>query len=333
MARRSIPTARFEVCSDEASALDAVSGERCGFPVVVKADGLAAGKGVTVAPDREAAVAAVRGAMIEGRFGAAGTTLVIEECLTGPEVSCFVVCDGRRGLALPPAQDYKRAYDDDAGPNTGGMGAFAPSPLVGPDLAARIEREIIAPTIDGLRDEGCEYRGVLYAGLMLTDDGPKVIEFNVRFGDPEAQVILPMVKSGLARVLHAAASGELGDATWRVADDPHVGVVMASGGYPRFVQDRIADQRARRCGGPRRGSHLPCGDPHRRGGQHRDERWPRADRRGTWRALEGSGGARVRGRGTNRVRRELRTYGHRAESVRPGAGAEGTAWLNDGYRS
>ena len=232
MARRSIPTARFEVCNDEASALDAVSGERFGFPVVVKADGLAAGKGVTVAPDREAAVAAVRGAMIEGRFGAAGTTLVIEECLTGPEVSCFVVCDGRRGLALPPAQDYKRAYDDDAGPNTGGMGAFAPSPLVGPDLATRIEREIIAPTIDGLRDEGCEYRGVLYAGLMLTDDGPKVIEFNVRFGDPEAQVILPMVKSGLARVLHAAASGELGDARWRVADDPHVGVVMASGGYP-----------------------------------------------------------------------------------------------------
>lgn len=232
MARRSIPTARFEVCVDEASALDAVRGDRFGFPVVVKADGLAAGKGVTVAPDRPAAEAAVRAAMIDRRFGAAGATVVIEECLTGPEVSCFVICDGRRGLALPPAQDHKRAYDGDAGPNTGGMGAFAPSPLVGSDLAARIEREIIAPTIDGLREEGCEYRGVLYAGLMLTDDGPKVIEFNVRFGDPEAQVILPMVKSGLARVLRAAAAGDLGDATWQVEDSPHLGVVMASGGYP-----------------------------------------------------------------------------------------------------
>ncbi len=232
MARRGIPTARFEVCPDEASAFDAVRGDRFGFPVVVKADGLAAGKGVTVAPDRAAAEAAVRTAMVDRRFGPAGATVVIEECLTGPEVSCFVVCDGRRGLALPPAQDHKRAYDGDKGPNTGGMGAFAPSPLVGPDLAARIEREIVAPTIDGLREEGCEYRGVLYAGLMLTDGGPKVIEFNVRFGDPEAQVILPMVRSGLARVLRAAAAGDLGDAGWRLEDDPHVGVVMASGGYP-----------------------------------------------------------------------------------------------------
>ncbi|MXZ70451.1 MAG: phosphoribosylamine--glycine ligase [Acidobacteria bacterium] len=232
MERRGIPTARFDVCADETSALDAVRGDRFGFPVVVKADGLAAGKGVTVAPDRATAEAAVRAAMIDRRFGAAGTTLVIEECLTGPEVSCFVICDGRRGLTLPPAQDHKRAYDGDAGPNTGGMGALAPSPLVGPELASRIEQEIITPTIDGLREEGCEYRGVLYAGLMLTDDGPKVIEFNVRFGDPEAQVVLPMVKSGLARVLRAAAAGDLGDADWRLADSPHVGVVMASGGYP-----------------------------------------------------------------------------------------------------
>ena len=232
MARRNIPTARFEVCHDVEAALDAISGEHFGFPVVVKADGLAAGKGVTVAPDRAAAEAAVREAMVDRRFGAAGADVVIEECLRGPEVSYFVVSDGRRGLALPAAQDHKRAYDGDTGPNTGGMGAFAPSPLVGPELAARIEREIIAPTIAGLRDEGCEYRGVLYAGLMLTDDGPKVIEFNVRFGDPEAQVLLPMVRGGFVRVLQAAAAGDLGDATWRVADDPHVGVVMASGGYP-----------------------------------------------------------------------------------------------------
>ncbi len=232
MARRNIPTARFEVCRDVEAALEAVAGERFGFPVVVKADGLAAGKGVTVAPDRAAAEAAVREAMVDRRFGAAGASVVIEECLRGPEVSYFVVCDGRRGLALPAAQDHKRAYDGDTGPNTGGMGAFAPSPLVGPELAARIEREIVAPTIAGLRDEGCEYRGVLYAGLMLTDDGPKVIEFNVRFGDPEAQVLIPMVGEGFVRVLQAAAAGDLGDATWRVADDPHVGVVMASGGYP-----------------------------------------------------------------------------------------------------
>ena len=232
MARRNIPTARFRVCRAVAEAIEAVSGEHFGFPVVVKADGLAAGKGVTVAPDRAAAEAAVREAMVDGRFGAAGANVVIEECLRGPEVSYFVVCDGRRGLALPAAQDHKRAYDGDTGPNTGGMGAFAPSPLVGPELAVRIEREIIEPTIAGLRDEGCEYRGVLYAGLMLTEDGPKVIEFNVRFGDPEAQVLLPMVETGFVRVLQAAAAGDLGDATWRVADDPHVGVVMASGGYP-----------------------------------------------------------------------------------------------------
>ncbi len=232
MARHAIPTARFEVCTDDRQALDAVSGERFGFPVVVKADGLAAGKGVTVAPDRAVAEAAVREAMVVRRFGDAGATVVIEECLEGPEVSFFVVSDGRRCLALPAAQDHKRIFDGDAGPNTGGMGAFGPSPLFDSDLEARVMREIVAPVLDGLRGEGREYRGVLYVGLMLTADGPRVIEFNVRFGDPEAQVILPMVESGLAPVLLGAARGDLGEARWRVAPDPHVGVVMASGGYP-----------------------------------------------------------------------------------------------------
>ena len=232
MARHGVPTARFEVCTDERQALAAVRGERFGFPVVVKADGLAAGKGVTVAGNRDAAEAAVREAMVARRFGDAGATLVIEECLTGSEVSCFVVSDGRRCLALPSAQDHKRALDGDAGPNTGGMGAFGPSPLFGPDLEARVMREVVTPALDGLRAEGREYRGVLYVGLMLTQDGPQVIEFNVRFGDPEAQVILPMIESGLAPVLLGAARGNLGEADWRVRADPHVGVVMASGGYP-----------------------------------------------------------------------------------------------------
>ena len=234
MARHGIPTARFEVCTDERQALAAVAGDRFGFPVVVKADGLAAGKGVTVAVDRDAAEAAVRDAMVGRRFGDAGATVVIEECLTGPEVSYFVIADGRRCLALPAAQDHKCVFDGDAGPNTGGMGAFGPSPLFDRELEARVMREIVTPTLDGLRAEGRGYRGVLYVGLMLTADGPRVIEFNVRFGDPEAQVILPMVESGLAQVLLAAARGDLGnaDAGWRVTADPHVGVVMASGGYP-----------------------------------------------------------------------------------------------------
>ncbi len=232
MERHRIPTARFRVCETPADALAAVGGGEFGFPVVVKADGLAAGKGVTVAPDRETAEAAVRAAMVDGRFGAAGASLVIEECLTGDEASFFVLCDGRRGVALPSAQDHKRALDGDRGPNTGGMGAFAPSPLVSPALAGRVMADIVQPVLDGLRSEGQEYRGVLYVGLMLTRDGPQVIEFNVRFGDPEAQVVLPMIETDLAPVLFSAATGDLGAAESRTAGDPHVGVVVASGGYP-----------------------------------------------------------------------------------------------------
>ena len=232
MERHRIPTARFRVCETPAAALGAVSGREFGFPVVVKADGLAAGKGVTVAPDRETAEAAVRAAMVDGRFGAAGASLVIEECLAGDEASFFVLCDGRRGVALPSAQDHKRALDGDRGPNTGGMGAFAPSPLVSHALAGRVMTDVVQPVLDGLRSEGHEYRGVLYVGLMLTRGGPQVIEFNVRFGDPEAQVVLPMIETDLAPVLFSAATGDLATAEWRIAGDPHVGVVVASGGYP-----------------------------------------------------------------------------------------------------
>jgi len=232
MQRHGIPTARHAVCTSEREARDAVAGDRFGFPVVVKADGLAAGKGVTVAADRAAAEAAVREAMVERRFGDAGTSVVIEECLAGPEVSFFVVSDGRRALPLPPAQDYKRVSDGDRGPNTGGMGAFAPTPLLTPALEQQVVREIVTPTLDGMRAEGHEYRGALYVGLMLTAAGPKVIEFNVRLGDPEAQVVLPMIESGLATVLRAAARGNMEGAAWRVTAEPHVGVVVASGGYP-----------------------------------------------------------------------------------------------------
>ena len=261
MASHGVPTARFQVCDSPDAALAAVSGARFGFPVVVKADGLAAGKGVTVAPDRETAGQAVRDAMIAGRFGAAGRRVVIEECLTGPEASFFTICDGRQALALPAAQDHKRAFDGDRGPNTGGMGAFSPSPLVTPDLEARIQREIVQPVLEGLAAQGHPYRGFLYVGLMLTAEGPKVIEFNVRLGDPEAQVVLPMLTGELAPVLAAAANGELSAPSQAAAangelaapslaaaasgelaapslacsPDPHVGVVLASGGYPGAI--------------------------------------------------------------------------------------------------
>jgi len=232
MARHGIPTARYRAC-DEASAAHAVvaSGE-LGFPLVVKADGLAAGKGVVVAPDRETAGLAVRAAMEERLFGDAGSRVVLEECLVGPEVSFFAICDGRRASPLLSAQDHKRAFDGDEGPNTGGMGAFAPSPLVDDAMQAQIMREVVDPVVAGLRADGHEYRGFLYAGLMLTCDGPKVIEFNVRFGDPEAQVVIPMIAEDLAPRLAAAAEGALEGAPIAFRSEPHVGVVLASRGYP-----------------------------------------------------------------------------------------------------
>jgi phosphoribosylamine--glycine ligase len=232
MARHAVPTARFVVCDAIEPALDAVSGREFGFPVVVKADGLAAGKGVVVATDRALAEAAVRAAMLDRQFGAAGSTLVIEECLTGPEVSFFVMADGTRAMPLGSAQDHKRVFDDDKGPNTGGMGAFAPSPLVTPALSAHVMRDIVEPVLAGMRADGHVYRGFLYVSLMLTPDGPKVIEFNVRFGDPEAQVVLPAIEGPFAATLCDAALGRLGGEGLGVSRDCLVGVVLASAGYP-----------------------------------------------------------------------------------------------------
>ena len=232
MARHSVPTARFRVCRSPGEALAAVDGAEFGFPVVVKADGLAAGKGVTVAPDRAGAERAVREAMLDGRFGEAGRCVIVEEHLAGVEASFFAICDGSEAVALPVAQDHKRAHDGDRGPNTGGMGAFAPSPLMTPALDRRIRREIVEPVLEGMRRAGHPFRGFLYVGLMLTAEGPKVVEFNVRLGDPEAQVVLPMIAGELAPVLDAAARGAVGGSACEHSDDPHVGVVLASGGYP-----------------------------------------------------------------------------------------------------
>jgi phosphoribosylamine--glycine ligase len=240
MERHRVPTARCRVADNADAALAIAGTGELGWPLVVKADGLAAGKGVVIAEDRNDAERAIRAAMIDRSFGDAGTRIVLEECMRGPEASFFAICDGRRALPLVSAQDHKRAYDGDRGPNTGGMGAFAPSPLVTPAVADRVMREIVLPVVEGMREEGHEYRGFLYAGLMLTDEGPKVVEFNVRFGDPEAQVVLPLLDSELAPVLAAAADGDVGASTCRFSGDVAVGVVLASGGYPGEIKTGFA---------------------------------------------------------------------------------------------
>ncbi|HXW04087.1 MAG TPA: phosphoribosylamine--glycine ligase [Vicinamibacterales bacterium] len=239
MTRHGIPTARYRVCEEASAAHAVVAGGELGFPVVVKADGLAAGKGVVVAADRATADAAIRAAMEERQFGAAGARVVLEECLSGPEISFFALCDGERGLPLTSAQDHKRVFDNDEGPNTGGMGAFAPSPLVDAALQARIQRDIVDPVLAGMRADGHAYRGFLYAGLMLTTSGPRVIEFNARFGDPEAQVVLPMIEEALSTRLAGAADGDAGALPLRARPEPHVGVVLASRGYPGPVASGV----------------------------------------------------------------------------------------------
>lgn len=233
MERHGVPTARARICTTPEEAEAAV--DAFGAPVVVKADGLAAGKGVTVAPSVAEAREAIDAAMRHGTFGEAGRTVVVEECLTGPEVSFFALCDGTRGVPIGTAQDHKRAHDGDQGPNTGGMGALAPSPLVDDALAAQVMRDVVHPVLSGMAAEGTPFVGFLYCGLMLTADGPKVIEFNVRFGDPEAQVVLPLVPVDLAPLLSAAASGHLPETPLPRPLGARVGVVLASGGYPGAI--------------------------------------------------------------------------------------------------
>ena len=232
MERHRVPTARFRVCDSADDALDVIAREELGIPLVVKADGLAAGKGVVIAADRDRAESAVRAMMVEQCFGDAGSRVVLEEFLVGQEASYFVLADGRNFVTLSSAQDHKRIFDDDRGPNTGGMGAFAPSPLITAEMEQRVIDDIVRPVLDGMAAEGNPYRGFLYVGLMITSEGPKVVEFNVRFGDPEAQVVLPMLDEDLSALLASAASGALPSRRARFRDEPHVGVVLASRGYP-----------------------------------------------------------------------------------------------------
>lgn len=232
MTRHSVPTARYRSCNSVAEALTVLRSGELGFPVVLKADGLAGGKGVVIPADLAQAETDARAMMVERRFGQAGTRLVIEECLAGREASFFVLTDGKNAVPLGSAEDHKRAFDGDRGPNTGGMGAYAPSAPFDAALQSRVMQQIVLPVLEGMRSEDDEFRGFLYVGLMLTAEGPKVIEFNVRLGDPEAQVVLPAIQEDLCEWLSAAASGTLRAGAVRTQPNPRVGIVMASGGYP-----------------------------------------------------------------------------------------------------
>ncbi len=230
MLRHGIPTARAEAFDAVAPALAYL--RKQGLPIVVKADGLAAGKGVTVAATRQEAEAAIRGCLEERAFGEAGARVLLEECLEGREVSVFAFTDGEFLAPLAAACDYKRAYDDDRGPNTGSMGSYSPPEFWSDFLAAEIQRTIMAPVVGALVKAGCPYLGVLYGGLILTRQGPQVIEFNCRLGDAEAQVVLPRLRTDLVEVAKAAIEGRLHRLKLEWDPTSYVGVVMASDGYP-----------------------------------------------------------------------------------------------------
>ncbi len=230
MARHGIPTAAYAKFTDHAAAVAYIQEQ--GAPIVVKADGLAAGKGVVVAMTVEEAVAAIDDIMQDKIFGAAGASVVIEEFMAGEEASFFAFTDGKNILPLASSQDHKRVYDNDEGPNTGGMGAYSPAPVVTSDLYQEIVDTIVRPTIEGMAKDGCPYSGILYVGLMIKDGKPRVVEYNARFGDPEAQPLLMRMKSDIVPVLQACARGELQQDSIEWHDKAAVCVVMASGGYP-----------------------------------------------------------------------------------------------------
>lgn len=234
MAKYNVPTADFKIFNDPYEAWRYI--DKRGAPCVVKADGLAQGKGVIVAKDTDEAKEAVVAIMQDKVFGDAGDKIIIEDCLVGPEASIIVITDSKEVIPLASSQDHKRIFDDDAGPNTGGMGAYSPAPVVTHEIFQEVTDKIIYPTINGLAKEGLDYRGILYAGVMMTKDGIKVLEFNVRMGDPETQAILPRMKSDLLEVMLAASQGNLskivraGGIVWD--SRACACVVLASGGYP-----------------------------------------------------------------------------------------------------
>jgi phosphoribosylamine--glycine ligase len=231
LATAGVPTARYGAFTADREEAALAFLDTLGDLFVVKTDGLAAGKGVVVTTSRPEAREAVRAYLSGEAFGDAGRTVVIEEGLTGPELSLLVLCDGRDAVPLAPAQDFKRIGDGDAGPNTGGMGAYSPVPIVGPDVVEEVMAKAVAPTLEALGRLGAPYRGVLYAGIMLTPSGPKILEYNVRFGDPECQVVIPRLASDLGAHLAEAAAGKLATPLrWR--DEAAVTVVLASEAYP-----------------------------------------------------------------------------------------------------
>ena len=234
MRKYGIPTARYEVCVDAATARQYIAEQ--GAPIVIKADGLAAGRGVVVAMTLDEAYRAVDEIMEDRAFGQAGSRVVIEEFMAGEEASLLAFTDGKTVRPMISSQDHKRAYDGDEGPNTGGMGTYAPAPVMTPDMVERATREILEPIVAAMAKEGRPYKGCLYAGLMITEAGPKVVEFNARFGDPETQVVLPLLDGDLVDIMLACVDGTLDqmDIKWR--DEAAVCVVLASGGYPKAYQ-------------------------------------------------------------------------------------------------
>ncbi len=232
MTRHKVPTARYATYTDSKSAVAFLESSEASFPIVVKADGLAAGKGVVVARDLAEARDAVQRIMVGKEFGASGDRLIIEECLVGVEASYIVFTDGDTIIPAVAARDHKAVFDDDAGPNTGGMGAYSTDDILGPELEREVLKRVIRPVIEGMKSEGSPFQGILYAGLMLTSRGVQVLEFNVRMGDPECQVILPRLKSDFAGLCEALCQSKLKDYKAEWHRDAAVCVVLASGGYP-----------------------------------------------------------------------------------------------------
>ncbi|MCH4207343.1 MAG: phosphoribosylamine--glycine ligase [Solobacterium sp.] len=231
MKKYGIPTADYAVFDDPAKVMDYIRTKNT-YPTVIKADGLALGKGVLICGSEQEAEEAVKELMLDKKFGASGNEVVVEEFLEGPEVSVLSFCDGKTVKPMVSSMDHKRALDHDQGLNTGGMGTIAPNPFYTAEIAERCRKEIFQPTVDAMAKEGCPFKGCLYFGLMLTKDGPKVIEYNCRFGDPETQVVLPLLESDLYTIMKATTDGTLDDTEVRFSDGAAACVILASGGYP-----------------------------------------------------------------------------------------------------